>query len=196
MKEKISHYQTQRTKATKQSFQPQLKTLPNPLTRLFATYTKNHTNPTKITMPAYTINEPTPTFAAGSYTHSGRGGAGNIFRVNKESAEQQAALSQASSKASSKTSTHFYSGRGGAGNAHKSVPKPVLSFDEEFERAVAQESVAVGHVGRGGAGNVFGASSSKSEATADSRRSSAEDNRSIRSGFWARISGASVGSHH
>jgi hypothetical protein len=154
-------------------------------------------------MPSYTINEPTPTFAAGSYTHSGIGGAGNIFRVTKD--VQQAALVPTASKTSSKSSssTRYYSGRGGAGNAHKSTPKPVLSFDETYERAVAQDNAPVGHVGRGGAGNVFGSSSSgsvKSEHSGtDSHRSSAEhgaDSHSIRSGFWARLSGASVNSHH
>ncbi len=110
-------------------------------------------------MPAYTVNEPHPTMATGSWAHPGRGG---------------------------------------AGNAVTAVPKPVLSFDEELERAQQRESAAVGHVGRGGAGNVFASSSGSEPRTsgevAPRRDSSNADAHSIRSGFWARISGSSL--HH
>lgn len=153
-------------------------------------------------MASYTISEPQPHFEAGSYSHTGIGGAGNIFRVTKET--QRASLIPQNRAPSKGSSSRFYSGRGGAGNAHRSTPKPVMSLDEEYDRAVAQDNATVGHVGRGGAGNVFGASSSRSiKSSASSaggdesrRTSAADDNHSLRSGFWARLSGISVGSHH
>jgi len=131
------------------------------------------------------INEPHPTVPANTYTHSGRGGAGNMFRAPATTAPTGVATPAAAAKTSS--TKRFYSGRGGAGNAHASVDRPVLSFEEEYASAAAREKHASGHVGRGGAGNVFSASASNG---AD-RRDSASTNGSVRSGFWGRLSSGS-----
>ncbi|CAI0650251.1 unnamed protein product, partial [Colletotrichum noveboracense] len=48
----------------------------------------------------------------------------------------------------------FYSGIGGAGNAHSATERPVISFDEDFDRQQVRDRAVVGHVGIGGAGNV------------------------------------------
>ncbi|KAK0708723.1 hypothetical protein B0T21DRAFT_416122 [Apiosordaria backusii] len=143
-------------------------------------------------MPSlYTITEPHPTVAKNSYTHSGRGGAGNFFR-----APQTTAPSGIPTPAhTAPTSTgRFYSGRGGAGNAHASAERPVMSFDEEFTRAEVREKAATfSHVGRGGAGNIFStvSSSTKKNSTELSRRDSNSTNGSAKSGFWGRISSIS-----
>ena len=50
-------------------------------------------------------------------------------------------------------------GRGGAGNVHHPPSeRAIFSFDEELERQLSQDRHAapVYHVGRGGAGNVYG----------------------------------------
>jgi len=137
-------------------------------------------------MPSYMINEPHPTVPANTYTHSGRGGAGNMFRAPATTAP--AGVSTPAAASSHATTKRFYSGRGGAGNAHASVDRPVLSFEEEYASAAAREKHASGHVGRGGAGNVF--SGPASSADAASRRDSASTNGSVRSGFWGRLSGS------
>jgi hypothetical protein len=157
-------------------------------------------------MPShYTITEPHPTVAQNSYTHSGRGGLGNFFRApattSPAGVPTPATLTTTitSSSTASAGSRRFYSGRGGAGNAHSTVERPVLSFDEEFTRAEVREKTArMGHVGRGGAGNIF-ASSSSSSASAEAKKSlDGEDlgrrdsnsttgsGRSL-SGFWGRV---------
>jgi len=109
----------------------------------------------------YTVTEPHPTVPQNSYTHAGRGGAGNFFRAPRTTPASgiptPADLKPVTSNSS--TSRRFYSGRGGAGNAHPiEVAQPSLSFDEEYNRAEAREQrVARGmgyHVGRGGAGNI------------------------------------------
>jgi hypothetical protein len=135
-------------------------------------------------MPAYTINEPHPTVSVNAPVHYGRGGAGNMLRAPVTTPAAGVAIPASPPKSSS---TRFYSGRGGAGNAHKSAERHALSFDEEYQSALAHEkAAATGHTGRGGAGNVFHSSGSESAA---SRRDSASTNGSQRSGFWGRLSG-------
>lgn len=148
-------------------------------------------------MPSFTVNEPHPTVAKNAYTYSGRGGAGNIFR-----APETTKASGISTKAKPVKETRgFYTGIGGAGNYRKAGTRPVMSFEEEIERAAAAESHPVGHTGRGGAGNTFSTSSAASTKTASVRKSSTEHRASVesdRSGrptFWGRISGASVNSN-
>ncbi|KAG7289658.1 hypothetical protein NEMBOFW57_006033 [Staphylotrichum longicolle] len=149
-------------------------------------------------MPSrYTITEPHPTVAQNSYTHSGRGGLGNFFRAPATTAPSGVPTPASSTTASS--TRRFYSGRGGAGNAHATVERPVLSFDEEFTRAEVREKTAtMSHVGRGGAGNIFssfggGSSSSERKKSGDDgeslgRRDSASTEGSTRStGFWGRV---------
>lgn len=140
--------------------------------------------------PVYTITEPQPTVAQNSYTHSGRGGAGNFFRAPKTTSPTGVPTPAPASTTT--TSTRFYSGRGGAGNAHSASTRvPALSFDEEFSRAEARDRAAhQGHVGRGGAGNVFvnedGYGDGDSLKRANSA-SSAGSARSSLSGVWSRL---------
>jgi uncharacterized protein DUF3602 len=101
------------------------------------------------------ISTPRPTLAPNSYTHSGRGGAGNTYRVSA-SASTSTTPSLASSPSSS-ARRFFHSGIGGAGNVHSAADRPPagLNLDEEIARARARERSGVGRSGIGGAGNVF-----------------------------------------
>jgi hypothetical protein len=162
-------------------------------------------------MGSYTLREPHPTVAQNSYTHSGRGGAGNFFRapVTTPSAGvattySPATTSSSSSSSSSSSAGRFYSGRGGAGNAHKVAERHVMSFDEEYALADAVErKQSAGHIGRGGAGNVYGSSSALSKKDRKHSQGAASDTSSRRdststtgserqSGFWGRLSGTSL----
>jgi hypothetical protein len=160
-------------------------------------------------MSLYTITEPHPTVPQNSYTHSGRGGAGNFFRapattspsgvptpadLTTAATRTRTSSSTTTTTSSSSTARRFYSGRGGAGNAHStSSERPVLLFDEEFTRAEVRDKRAmVGYAGRGGAGNIFssGAGSVKksgSESGDDgetlARRDSSSTEGSARSGM-------------
>jgi hypothetical protein len=141
-------------------------------------------------MPAYTITEPHPTVPKNSYTHSGRGGAGNFFRA-PQTTSPSGVPTPVVTASSSTTSQRFYSGRGGAGTIHSATERQALSFDEEFQRAEVREKTAtMTHVGRGGAGNVFSTTAPAAEST---RRDSSSTTGSTRSGFWHRLSNA--GSH-
>lgn len=137
-------------------------------------------------MPAYTINEPHPTVAANMPVHYGRGGAGNFLKAPTTTPSTGVAQPASPPKASN---TRFYSGRGGAGNAQKSASRHALSFDEEYQAALAHDKVAHAgqHVGRGGAGNVH--RESAADESASSRRDSGSTTGSQRSGFWGRLSG-------
>jgi hypothetical protein len=138
----------------------------------------------------YTITEPHPTVAKNSYMQTGRGGAGNLFR-----APATIPSSGVPTPAVTTSSRHtFYSGRGGAGNAVRNIVSVPLDLDNEVSRQTHRDSVQVGHVGRGGAGNFFDSnttSSGQSAASGSVRRSSGDSGDSARSGFWARLS-----SHH
>jgi hypothetical protein len=135
-------------------------------------------------MPSYTFTEPHPTVPQNSFTHSGRGGAGNFFRAPATTAPQGIPTTT-----TTKASTgRFYSGRGGAGNAHAASARPVLSFDDDFARLEVRESNNVVHVGRGGAGNIF---ANKTDGEELSRRDSHSTTGSASSGsngFWNRLS--------
>ncbi|KAI0197495.1 hypothetical protein F4808DRAFT_438868 [Astrocystis sublimbata] len=120
-------------------------------------------------MPRFTIAEPHPTVGQNTYTHSGRGGAGNYFRAPATTPSSGVATE---AKALPPKSTNFHSGRGGAGNAHISAPRPVMSFDEELRRQSKLEGKRVGHVGRGGAGNIYDA------AMPEKRRKNSSDSAS------------------
>jgi len=133
-------------------------------------------------MPSYTINEPHPTVPKNSYTHSGRGGAGNFFRA-PETTPSVGVPTRAPTSAPS-TTARFYSGRGGAGNVHAPTERTALSFDEEFKRAEVREKATTVSTGRGGAGNLY----STVVPSASSRRDSESTNGSTRSGFWKRLS--------
>ncbi|KAH8671523.1 hypothetical protein BX600DRAFT_510191 [Xylariales sp. PMI_506] len=149
-------------------------------------------------MPSYTVNEPHPTVPKNSYTHSGRGGAGNFFRAPATTPAGGIPTSAVTSMPlppSSSSAGRFYSGRGGAGNARAASQRPVMSFDEQYKISSQMESKPMGHVGRGGAGNTYdNTSRSPSDAsrrTSDaSVRSHASDasSKSAKSGFLARLS--------
>ncbi len=145
-------------------------------------------------MPRYTITEPHPTVAQNSYTHAGRGGSGNMFRAPLTTAPTGVPTT---AKASSSSTSRFYSGRGGAGNAHTAAERVTLSLDEEFSRADVRAKSVTTSSGRGGAGNIYSAGSAKKErkssasSDASSRRDSTSTNGSARSGFWARLSTSS-----
>jgi hypothetical protein len=133
-------------------------------------------------MGRVTVLEPHPTVVKNQYIQSGRGGAGNLFRAPITT---PAAGIPTQTQASPPNSACFYFGRGGAGNAHAGPPQPSMSLDEEYDRQLQIEQKPVGHVGRGGAGNVFGSARKASDAS--SRRSSSSTN-SDGSGFWRRLS--------
>ncbi|KAI0389972.1 hypothetical protein F5Y17DRAFT_472344 [Xylariaceae sp. FL0594] len=105
-------------------------------------------------MPSFMIAEPHPTVRQNTYTHSGRGGAGNYFRAPATTPSGGIATEP---KVLPPTTSSFHSGRGGAGNAHVSSPRPVMSFDEELKLQSQLDQKRVGYVGRGGAGNVYDA---------------------------------------
>ncbi|KAK0636305.1 hypothetical protein B0T17DRAFT_481857 [Bombardia bombarda] len=136
--------------------------------------------------PSITITEPHPTVPKNSYTHSGRGGAGNFFRAPATTAPT--GIPTKTAAAPTTTTARFYSGRGGAGNAHAAVERPLLSFDEEFNRAEVREKAAtLSHVGRGGAGNIFSSThdiKKDRKQSTSSRRDSSSTSGSVRSGFW------------
>lgn len=150
----------------------------------------------------YYITEPHPTVVQNSYIHAGRGGAGNLFRAPLTTPSTGVPTHAKLAKVSS--SGRFYSGRGGAGNVHTAAKRPVLSLDEEYAIADAREkATAVGHVGRGGAGNFFGGGVHhekkvrKSTVASDvsDRRDSTSSAESVWSGFLGRLSSISVGRH-
>jgi hypothetical protein len=141
----------------------------------------------------FIITEPQPTVEAGHYTHSGRGGAGNTFKMTSTSSSRSSLKPVASASTSKYSSKKFYSGIGGAGNAHGAEERATMSFDEDFDRARVREAQTAGHVGVGGAGNVYrrpGATSS----SGGSRRSSHEST-SSGAGFWGRLSSSSFNRH-
>ncbi len=151
-------------------------------------------------MPRYTITEPHPTVVQNHYTHAGRGGAGNYFRapattpasgVPTTTTPTTTTTTVAAAEPAPPT-TRFYSGRGGAGNSHVAPKPPAMSFDEEYGRKARIEGKAVGHVGRGGAGNVYdhttGAISASRKTSDASSLASSSSSGSGRSGFLGRLS--------
>ncbi|KAL1878802.1 hypothetical protein VTK73DRAFT_7559 [Phialemonium thermophilum] len=152
-------------------------------------------------MPStYTINEPHPTVPQNSYTHSGRGGAGNTFRAPATTPSTGIPTrSKPHPQPPVKSSGRFYSGRGGAGNVHSASARlPALSLDEEYARASAREKASIVHVGRGGAGNIIssgggslaGAAPLERKYSTSSSVSSADSHASTRSRLWGRLTGA------
>ncbi|KAL8400464.1 hypothetical protein RB594_000743 [Gaeumannomyces avenae] len=143
-------------------------------------------------MASYTINEPHPTVAQNAYAHSGRGGAGNTFRVSAATSVPTRTTTNTTTSPSS--STRFYSGRGGAGNAHEASERAAMSLDAEYAvaaDAARHASASRGYVGRGGAGNVFSpAAATPDTAAGSARRDSSSTDGSEKSGFWGRLSGS------
>lgn len=122
---------------------------------------------------SYTITEAYPKPAA-AFTHTGRGGAGNIARTRASTSRpsHQRNLSAASLpdgpdtyppppglstiNATKSQRRKFFSGRGGFANLHTASEDAIFSFDEELEKLMHVEDTLapVYHIGRGGEGNV------------------------------------------
>jgi hypothetical protein len=133
----------------------------------------------------YSITEPHPSVPSSHYAGYGRGGAGNIAKVNPKNITNGATATGPASVAQIRApapNTVFMSGRGGAGNAHFEKERAIFSFDEELARQqkMMDHQSPYYHVGRGGAGNLV------DEYTR--RRSSADSNDSSRSGGSVRNS--------
>ncbi|KAI1085023.1 hypothetical protein F5B20DRAFT_124661 [Whalleya microplaca] len=149
-------------------------------------------------MPHYTVTEPHPTVVKNTYTHSGRGGAGNFFRAPATTPASGIPTEPVPAPLAPSTTTNtgtsrYHTGRGGAGNARVAVERPVLSFDEEFSRQSQLEQKPVGHVGRGGAGNVYLASgvdggAARKGSDADSQYSNSSAGSQHEGRFWKRLS--------
>ncbi|EFX03675.1 hypothetical protein CMQ_603 [Grosmannia clavigera kw1407] len=153
---------------------------------------------------SFTVTEPHPTVPANAYTYSGRGGLGNTFRAPATTPAEgvPTTLTRIGSASSSSPATgtvRYYAGRGGAGNAHPVSQRRELSLDDEYVYATAVAGAATsGHVGRGGAGNVFSSkslsahfqkpkkSNRRKESDASTSTSGSSDG-NIRSGFWSRF---------
>ncbi|KAG6359420.1 hypothetical protein INS49_012941 [Diaporthe citri] len=149
-------------------------------------------------MPSYSITEPHPTVAASTWCHAGRGGAGNFFKAPKAVTAPSGVPTPIHPTISNSTSatTKFHSGRGGAGNAHSSIERPVMSFEDEYERKERTESASrPAFTGRGGAGNFKSASlsaskhqSRKGSDASTASNASTKSGSSTRSGFLGRLS--------
>ncbi|TDZ26988.1 hypothetical protein C8034_v000315 [Colletotrichum sidae] len=136
------------------------------------------------------VTEPHPTVVPNTYIYSGRGGAGNIFRAPVTT--PASGITTPLKPVSARGVRRFYSGIGGAGNAHSAVERPVVSFDEDFDRQQVRDRATVGHVGIGGAGNVSrrknsDASSVLSEDSAASSMSSLKSIKERSGNFLRRL---------
>jgi hypothetical protein len=155
-------------------------------------------------MPRFTITEPHPTIRTNTYTQTGRGGSGNIFRAppTTSPAGVPTPINPISpiisnNTVSSTSSTRFYSGRGGAGNAHCEIERPTIDFEDEFSRADLREQLDYGHhVGRGGAGNFSRAKKARkgSEASAESSTSTSSG-ASVKAAFRNLVHGIKSSKH-
>lgn len=132
-------------------------------------------------MSRYQFPEPQPN---STYLHSGRGGAGNVFRAPRT--QPSLSLSKFSSILSS-TSKHFSSGRGGAGNIHCASRRDTasVSVNEVLTRHSKFLEDGVYHTGRGGAGNTI--ASSRPSTIRTNSSSSVESAQSFSSRINSRI---------
>jgi len=129
----------------------------------------------------------------------GRGGAGNVTRVNPENVTSGPNATGPASRVKltpPPSNAYFTSGRGGAGNLHREKERAMFSFDEELaqQERLREHAAPVYHIGRGGAGNAIDEmhprthrqNSSSSNASSDSDAS-----HSVRhsiEGAWHRVS--------
>ncbi|UPL02641.1 hypothetical protein LCI18_013575 [Fusarium solani-melongenae] len=133
-------------------------------------------------MPNYIVTEPSP--STNAYVRSGRGGYGNIRRA-KDSSHKPSTTSHTVTS-STTPSRRFFSGIGGAGNAHEASEHPPISLDEEYDRIAARDHLSAGHVGIGGAGNVY--HRKDSDAASDDTTASDDSSLSSKAKLWARVS--------
>ncbi|RSL71712.1 hypothetical protein CEP51_011997 [Fusarium floridanum] len=130
-------------------------------------------------MPNYIVTEPSP--STNTYIRSGRGGYGNIRKTKDTSHKPSHTVTS-----STTPSRRFFSGIGGAGNAHEASEHPPISLDEEYDRIAARDHLAAGHVGIGGAGNVY--HRKDSDAASDDTNASDDSSLSSKAKLWARVS--------
>ncbi|KAK3065415.1 hypothetical protein LTS18_009258 [Coniosporium uncinatum] len=151
-----------------------------------------------MTSRTYSITEPHPSIPTSHYIYSGRGGAGNVKRVDPKTITPGATATGPASRTKltpPPSSSFFASGRGGAGNLHREKERAIFSFDEELEwqRKVMAHQSPVYHVGRGGAGNLVDEMqpsrrrTSSSSGTSDDSAASSKARKSIE-GAWNRVS--------
>jgi len=146
----------------------------------------------------YSITEPHPSVPASNYFYSGRGGAGNVSRVNPKAvtsgpdATGPAALVKLSSTTTN--SAYFAAGRGGAGNMVREKERAIFSFDEELERQqrMMEHQAPVYHIGRGGAGNLIEEMGEKRRSSHSSSGSTSSTETGVRRSMdsaWNRVRG-------
>lgn len=149
-------------------------------------------------MPSYRITEPHPSVPASNLYYAGRGGAGNVTRVNpKELTDGPTASGPASriKLTSPPSNAYFTSGRGGAGNVHRERERAMFSFDEELaqQERLREHAAPVYHIGRGGAGNAVDEMHPRTQrqnSSSSSNTSSESENGVRRSieGAWSKVS--------
>lgn len=139
----------------------------------------------------YQITEPHPTASPNAYMHTGRGGAGNMYKVTA-TASVSNPLAKTTTSTSTRSSSHpsakVSTGRGGAANIRSSSQIHNFSFEEEVALQARDAHHEVWHVGRGGAGN-WGSKEPVQSSRKLSNESEGSDS-SQRSGFFGRLSGA------
>ena len=139
----------------------------------------------------YSITEPHPSVPTTHMAGYGRGGAGNMVRVNPSNITTGATATGPASAGklrSPQANAYFSTGRGGAGNVHKETERAIFSFDEELARQqkMMDHQTPYYHVGRGGAGNLIDEYSQKRRSSGSSTESSG----SIRHSMESKIRGA------
>ncbi|KAF2260521.1 hypothetical protein CC78DRAFT_26040 [Lojkania enalia] len=149
-------------------------------------------------MPSYHITEPHPSVPASHFYHAGRGGAGNLVRVNpKEVTDGPNATGPASrvKLTPPPSNGYFTTGRGGAGNVHREKERAMFSFDEELaqQERLREHAAPVYHIGRGGAGNLIDEAhprAQRQDSTSSNSSSDSEHDGVRRSleGAWHRVS--------
>ncbi|PSN72275.1 hypothetical protein BS50DRAFT_248053 [Corynespora cassiicola Philippines] len=147
-------------------------------------------------MVSYHITEPHPSVSP-AHVYYGRGGAGNVTRVNpKDVTDGRNASGPASRVKLTPPPSNglFTSGRGGAGNVHLQKERAMFSFDEELaqQERLREHAAPVYHIGRGGAGNLIDELHPRAtrQNSASSHMSSDSENGVRRSieGAWHKVS--------
>jgi hypothetical protein len=149
-------------------------------------------------MVNYTITEPHPSVPATHAYYAGRGGAGNVTRVNPKNVTAGPDATGPASRvklAPPPSNAYFTSGRGGAGNVHREKERAMFSFDEELaqQERLREHAAPVYHIGRGGAGNLIDEMHPKTtrQNSASSTMSSDAEGQGVRrsiEGAWHRVS--------
>jgi hypothetical protein len=146
-------------------------------------------------MPSYRITEPHPSVPASHVYYAGRGGAGNVTRVNPKDVTDGPTASGPASRVKltpPPSNGYFTSGRGGAGNVHREKERAIFSFDEELaqQERLREHAAPVYHIGRGGAGNYVDEMAPRAHRTnsASSTSSSESGVRHSLEQTWSRVS--------